>query len=113
MNPKWGRDRGNFDGTRKRSKRAKRFPSILLPSPTFLVQFFQPFEAQAFSTYMAARTLLVDVWDADALMHLGTLSVPLRTLMRQQRGVVKTAMVKIQDGGESSSTTGGKFETKA
>lgn len=62
---------------------------------------------------MAARTLLVDVWDADALMHLGTLSVPLRTLMRQQRGVVKTAMVKIQDGGESSSDTGGKFETKA
>lgn len=45
---------------------------------------------------MAARTLFVDVWDADALMHLGTLSVPLRTLMRQQRGVVKTAMVRMQ-----------------
>ncbi|CAM9603690.1 unnamed protein product [Ectocarpus sp. 12 AP-2014] len=52
----------------------------------------QPFEAQAFATYMAGSTLFVDVWDADALMHIGTLAMPLRELMRQQKGVVKTAM---------------------
>lgn len=54
---------------------------------------WQPFEAQAFATYMAGSTLFVDVWDADALMHIGTLAMPLRELMRQQKGVVKTAMV--------------------
>lgn len=54
----------------------------------------QPFEAQAFATYMAGSTLFVDVWDADALMHVGTLALPLRMLMRQQKGVVKTAMVR-------------------
>lgn len=42
---------------------------------------------------MAEGTLFVDVWDGDALMQLGTLVLPLRTLMRQQKGVVKTAMV--------------------
>eukprot|EP00903_Cladosiphon_okamuranus_P007182 g6974.t1 len=52
----------------------------------------QPFEAQAFATYMADSALFVDVWDADALMHVGTLALPLRALMRQQKGVVKTAM---------------------
>ncbi|CAM9137840.1 unnamed protein product [Choristocarpus tenellus] len=52
----------------------------------------QPFEAIAFTTYLMTKTLFVDVWDGDALMHLGTLALPLRTLMRQQRGVVKTAM---------------------
>lgn len=54
----------------------------------------QPFEAQAFASYMARSTLFVDVWDADALMHVGTLAVQLRALMRQQKGVVKTAMVR-------------------
>lgn len=54
----------------------------------------QPFEAQAFASYMARNTLFVDVWDADALMHVGTLALQLRTLMRQQKGVVKTAMVR-------------------
>lgn len=54
---------------------------------------WQPFEAHAFATYMAGSTLFVDVWDADALMHIGTLAMPLRELMRQQKGVVKTAMV--------------------
>ena len=54
----------------------------------------QPFEAQAFATYMAGSALFVDVWDADALMHVGTLALPLRALMRQQKGVVKTAMVR-------------------
>ncbi|CAM9092799.1 unnamed protein product, partial [Laminaria digitata] len=49
----------------------------------------QPFEAQAFASYMAGSTLFVDVWDADALMHVGTLALPLRMLMRQQKGVVK------------------------
>lgn len=44
---------------------------------------------------MAGSALFVDVWDGDGLMHLGTLAVPLRELMRQQRGVVKTAMVRI------------------
>lgn len=53
----------------------------------------QPFEAQAFATYMAGNALFVDVWDADALMHVGTLALPLRALLRQQKGVVKTAMV--------------------
>lgn len=43
---------------------------------------------------MAESTLFVDVWDGDALMHLGTLALPLRSLMRQQKGVVKTAMVR-------------------
>lgn len=43
---------------------------------------------------MAGSTLFVDVWDADALMHVGTLALPLRMLMRQQKGVVKTAMVR-------------------
>lgn len=43
---------------------------------------------------MAGSALFVDVWDADALMHVGTLALPLRALMRQQKGVVKTAMVR-------------------
>lgn len=42
---------------------------------------------------MAGNALFVDVWDADALMHVGTLALPLRALMRQQKAVVKTAMV--------------------
>ncbi|CAM9671244.1 unnamed protein product, partial [Hapterophycus canaliculatus] len=49
----------------------------------------QPFEAQAFATYMSGSALFVDVWDGDALMHLGTIALPLRALMRQQKGVVK------------------------
>lgn len=61
-----------------------------------VVFFFdlQPFEAQAFAVYMARSALFVDVWDGDSLMHLGTLAIPLRALMRQQKGVVKTAMVR-------------------
>lgn len=45
---------------------------------------------------MAGSALFVDVWDADALMHVGTLALPLRALMRQQKGVVKTAMVRYE-----------------
>ncbi|CAM9955036.1 unnamed protein product, partial [Discosporangium mesarthrocarpum] len=48
-----------------------------------------PFEAWVWSTYLLTKTLFVDVWDGDALMHIGTLALPLWTLMRQQRGVVK------------------------
>ncbi|CAM9349847.1 unnamed protein product, partial [Phaeothamnion confervicola] len=51
----------------------------------------QPFEAEAFAAYLACRTLYVDVWDGDALMHLGTMAVSLRPLLRQRRPVVKLA----------------------
>lgn len=64
------------------------------PTHPPLISALQPFEAQAFATYTAGSTLFVDVWDADALMHVGTLALPLRMLMRQQKGVVKTAMVR-------------------
>lgn len=47
---------------------------------------------------MAGSALFVDVWDGDALMHLGTLAVPLRALLRQQTGVVKNAMVSEAHG---------------
>lgn len=43
---------------------------------------------------MASGSLFVDVWDGDALMYMGTLAIPLRTLLRQRKGVVKTAMVR-------------------
>lgn len=73
-------------------------PNTVNDLPRFQLGVFalvwQPFEAEAFATYMAGGTLFVDVWDADALMHVGTLAVPLRTLMRQQKGVVKIAMVR-------------------
>ncbi|KAG5181621.1 hypothetical protein JKP88DRAFT_349186 [Tribonema minus] len=53
--------------------------------------YMQPSEAAHFARYMATKSLFVDVWDADAQLHLGTVAVPLRTLMRQGKAVAKHA----------------------
>lgn len=36
-----------------------------------------------FADYLAHKILFVDVWDADSLLQLGTIGIPLRQLMRQ------------------------------
>jgi Ca2+-binding EF-hand superfamily protein len=50
-------------------------------------------EAKGFAHYLKDKTLYVDVWDGDALMHIGTIAIPLRKLMRQGRQTSKIARV--------------------
>jgi hypothetical protein len=52
---------------------------------------YQTHEAVAFARYLALKTLYIDVWDADSQLHLGTMAVPLRPLLRQKRPVAKVA----------------------
>ena len=49
----------------------------------------RPREAEHFAEYLASRSMQVDVWDGDAMMHLGSMSMQLLPLMRQGQPVVK------------------------
>ncbi len=51
-----------------------------------------PLEAMEFADYLAHKSLYVDLWDADGLLHLGTFGIPLRMLMRQGDPMVKHAI---------------------
>lgn len=51
-----------------------------------------PFEAIEFTDYLAHKSLYVDMWDADSLLHIGTFGIPLRMLMRQGQPMVKHAI---------------------
>jgi hypothetical protein len=51
-----------------------------------------PLEAFEFAEYLAQKSLYVDLWDADGLLHLGTFGIPLRMLMRQGDSMVKHAI---------------------
>jgi hypothetical protein len=51
-----------------------------------------PSEAEEFTAYLASATLFFDVWDADALIYIGTCAVPLRRLMRQGKSSVKASL---------------------
>jgi len=48
-------------------------------------------EAKNYASYLQSKSLYVDVWDADALMHIGTIGIPLKKLMRQGKRHVKVA----------------------
>ena len=48
-------------------------------------------KAQYFAKYLAARALQIEVWDADALIPIGSVQVDLRLLLRQGREAVQTA----------------------
>ena len=50
------------------------------------------YEATEFSEYLAFKSLYVDVWDAEALLHMGTIGIPLRMLMRQGLPAVKNTI---------------------
>ena len=50
-------------------------------------------EAKNFASYLKSKSLYVDVWDGDALMHYGTMAIPLKRLMRQGRSTSKLARV--------------------
>lgn len=49
-------------------------------------------ESLDFAHYLAYKTLHVDVWDADSLMLLGTVCIPLRKFMRQGEDVAKASL---------------------
>ena len=51
-----------------------------------------PTEPAEFAEYLAHQVLLIDVWDADSLMLLGTCCVPLRRIMRQGQTSAKCAL---------------------
>lgn len=51
-----------------------------------------PREVEDFAAYLAHSWLYVDVWDADALIYIGTAAIPLRRLMRQGEALVKSSL---------------------
>lgn len=51
-----------------------------------------PMEGVEFSEYLAHKSLYIDVWDADALMQIGTIGIPLRMLLRQGAPLVKQSL---------------------
>ena len=51
-----------------------------------------PREVEDFVAYLARSWLYVDVWDADALLYMGTAAIPLRRLLRQGGAVVKASL---------------------
>ncbi|CAK4477563.1 unnamed protein product [Aphanomyces euteiches] len=48
-----------------------------------------PLEPMEFATYLLTKSLLVDVWDGDSLLPIGSLSIPLHDLLRQGLRVKK------------------------
>ena len=48
-------------------------------------------KARYFAQYLAARSLQIEVWDADAQLPVGSVQVDLRLLLRQGREAVQTA----------------------
>jgi Ca2+-binding EF-hand superfamily protein len=60
---------------------------------TFDLSMMGNSEAKGFAHYLHDKTLYVDVWDGDALMHVGTMAIPLKKLMRQGRQTSKLARV--------------------
>lgn len=39
-------------------------------------------EGRSFQTYLNEKSLSIDVWDGESLLYLGTVTVPLKGLMR-------------------------------
>ena len=69
-------------------------------------------EAYEFAKYLARGTLYVEVWDADSLLYLGTMPVPLRALCR--RGETRascTLECDVTHSKASSSDSGGVHTT--
>ncbi|KAI1720613.1 nephrocystin-4 [Ditylenchus destructor] len=58
--------------------------------------------------YLAMNRLSVDVWDADSLIHVGSVAVPLRSLCRQNMEAVET---EVQCGILQNSLPGEPFVT--
>ena len=48
-------------------------------------------EAKYFTHYLQSKSLYVDVWDGDALMHIGTIGIPMKKLMRQGKSHSKVS----------------------
>jgi hypothetical protein len=53
---------------------------------------FAPSERPLFASYLASKALLVEVWDADALLPVGTATFHLAHLLRQQAQLVSSAV---------------------
>ena len=66
----------------------------------------RPTETEQFAEYLGSRAMQVDVWDGDAMMHLGSASVLLLPLLRQGRRSVKYHaefdIVRVEDGDASA-----------
>jgi len=60
---------------------------------TFDLSMMTVSEAKSFASYLKTKTLYVDVWDGDALMHVGTMAINLKKLMRQGKSTSKVARV--------------------
>ncbi|GLD97201.1 hypothetical protein PINS_up005884 [Pythium insidiosum] len=82
------------------SSRASRMLLLMRESPanrpSLAIQFdvdttatLDPLEPRRFLEYLLHKSLVVDVWDADSLLPLGSASLPLRELLRQGSGVKK------------------------
>ena len=50
-----------------------------------------PHESRRFARYLHQTHLMVELWDVDSILPIGTLLVDLRRLMRQQAGAVTSA----------------------
>lgn len=72
-----------------------------------------PLEAVEFAEYLAHGTLFIDVWDADSLLHIGTLGLPLKRLMRQGKSMAKVGLESNVINSESSlrADRGGVYTT--
>jgi hypothetical protein len=67
-----------------------------------------PHEAVEFASYLAHKSLYVDVWDADGLLYLGTIGIPLRMIMRQGSAQIKQAIeCDLINGEIAASSEGG------
>ena len=66
-----------------------------------------PTEPAEFSEYLASKSLLIDVWDADSLILIGTCYVPLRRIMRQGEASAKCALECDVVNGEMDAQTHG------
>ena len=51
-----------------------------------------PEDAKRFANYLYTKRLQIDVWDADSLMQIGSASLPLAVLARQQQTSVKASI---------------------
>jgi len=49
-------------------------------------------EAIEFAEYLAHTSLYIDVWDANTLLHIGVMGIPLRKLMRQHAPMSKVTL---------------------
>ncbi|OQS07837.1 nephrocystin-4, partial [Thraustotheca clavata] len=72
--------------SRMEGKSKKPSPAIIFEVHTTRYSMLEP---TTFVEYLRDKSLVVDVWDGDSLLFLGTMTIPLYTLMRQGSRVKK------------------------